>query len=56
VELIRVQRYGNARNKTAILIYPKLVDPQNFESQVLPEYQKYKEDYEEVKRGVGLIK
>jgi hypothetical protein len=54
VEVIRVQRYGNARNKTAILLYPNLVDPQNFESQVLPEYMRYKEDLEEVKKGLGL--
>jgi hypothetical protein len=46
VELVRVQRYGNARNKTAILLYPNLVDPQNFESQVLPEYKRYREDRE----------
>jgi hypothetical protein len=54
VEVIRVQRYGNARNKTAILLYPNLLDPQNFESQVLPEYMRYKEDLEEVKKGLGL--
>jgi hypothetical protein len=53
VELVRVQRYGTARNQTAILLHPKCTDKELYTSKVLPEF-KYKEDLDEVKEALKL--
>mmetsp|Transcript_114864 Transcript_114864/g.161370 ORF Transcript_114864/g.161370 Transcript_114864/m.161370 type:complete len:98 (-) Transcript_114864:34-327(-) len=51
-ELVEVQHYGEALRTTAINIYPKLEDPDNFDM-VLQCY-KYEEDREEIREALGL--
>jgi len=50
--LVSVQRFGDAKTQTAILVYPKLTDPQNFET-VMKEYQ-FEEDKREIRDALGL--
>jgi len=51
-QLIEVQHYGKAQVATGINLYPKLVDPENFEKLVLPCY-KFDEDRVAVRKGTG---
>lgn len=53
MELVRVQRYGTARNQTAILLHHKCTDRESYGAKVLPEF-KYKEDLDEVKEALKL--
>jgi len=52
-QLIEVQHYGDAKNQTAILLHPKLLDPQNFEKLIIPCF-KFQEDIQEIKTALNL--
>lgn len=52
-ELVEVQHYGEAKTMTAVLSYPKLTDPDNFDSVVVAAYP-YAEDKAEVRSALGL--
>lgn len=52
-ELVEVQHFGEAKTMTAVLCYPKLVDPDNFEAVVVSAYP-YAEDKTEVRSALGL--
>jgi hypothetical protein len=51
--LVDVQRFGDAKTQTAILIHPKLTDPQNFDS-ILKQYQ-FEEDKREIRGKLIVI-
>lgn len=50
--IVEAQHYGDAKRITAILLHPRLVDPQNFNI-VLAAY-KFPEDVAEIKTALGL--
>ncbi|KAL6071667.1 hypothetical protein QOT17_006099 [Balamuthia mandrillaris] len=52
-ELVEMQHFGEAKTMTAVLTYPNLVDPENFEEVVLQAYQ-FAEDKEQVRSALGL--
>eukprot|EP01087_Luapelamoeba_hula_P017502 TRINITY_DN5523_c0_g1_i1.p2 TRINITY_DN5523_c0_g1~~TRINITY_DN5523_c0_g1_i1.p2 ORF type:complete len:100 (-),score=28.28 TRINITY_DN5523_c0_g1_i1:53-352(-) len=52
-ELVEVQHFGEAKTMTAVLLYPKVIDPDNFEATVISAYQ-FEEDKKEVKAAIGL--
>ena len=47
-----MQHYGDAQRMTAINLYPKVLDPENFE-QVIDCY-KFQEDKDEIREALGL--
>jgi hypothetical protein len=51
--LVDAQHFGDAKNQTSILLYPKLVDPEHFISKVLVQYT-FEEDKQEIKDALGL--
>jgi len=51
--LVDIQHFGDAKNQTAILLHPKIVDQENFENVVLSQY-KFDEDKKEIRTAVGL--
>jgi len=51
-QLVDVQRFGQAKNQTSILLYPKLTDPLNFDK-ILSQYT-YEEDKQEIREALGL--
>ena len=51
--LVDVQRYGEAKNQTGIILYPKVTDQTNFATVVLACY-KFEEDIKEIKDALGL--
>jgi len=52
-QLVDVQHFGEAKNQTAILLHPKIVDPENFDKVVLAQY-KFDEDKNEIRTALGL--
>lgn len=52
-QLITCQHFGDAKNHTAIMLYPKLVDPERF-PECLDPRQYYPEDIQEIKTKLGL--
>ena len=52
-ELISCQHFGDAKNNTAIMLYPCLVDPERF-PEVLDPSQYYPEDIAAIKSKLNL--
>lgn len=52
-QLVDVQHFGEAKTMTAVLLYPKIVDPDDFQKTVVAAYQ-FEEDKREVLGALGL--
>jgi len=52
-QLVEVQHFGEAKTMTGVLCYPKLIDPDVGESEVVGAYQ-FEEDKKEVRAAIGL--
>jgi len=52
-QLVDVQHYGDAKNQTAIILYPKITDHENFELTVLSCF-KFQEDISEIRVALDL--
>eukprot|EP00211_Chloroparvula_japonica_P009768 CAMPEP_0119125116 /NCGR_PEP_ID=MMETSP1310-20130426/4497_1 /TAXON_ID=464262 /ORGANISM="Genus nov. species nov., Strain RCC2339" /LENGTH=147 /DNA_ID=CAMNT_0007115147 /DNA_START=35 /DNA_END=478 /DNA_ORIENTATION=- len=50
--LVDQQHYGKAKTSTAVLLYPRIVDKENF-NDVLESYQ-FEEDKQEIRTSLGL--
>jgi hypothetical protein len=53
VELVKIQRFGEASVQTAVLCYPNLVDPESFLTVVVPVFP-YQEDKVNITTKLGL--
>lgn len=52
-QLVEVQHFGDAKNNTAILLYPRMTDKENFEKHILPCF-KFAEDVADIKKALNM--
>lgn len=48
-----MQHFGEAKNQTAILLHPRLTDPENFQSTIMTLF-KFEEDKKDIRDALGM--